>query len=196
MALIDTLEMFPFQEENISYEIFPDIYGTEYHSYIYERPKYVIKKCFDNKFIKKDTEDPSDILSGILVLNQAWEQFDRKLRGFEFDTRSPYKDYDNMDCQLIDFTVKKCGSLTTVMIHTYHRVRNIYHETINSQYGQFYNRQQQTVIDDNDGDIIEYMKDGIINILKHFLNSYITGEFETIFSLDKKFENPELLYNI
>ena len=176
---INTLEMFPFQTENITYEIIPDKYGAEYWSNIYEKPKTCIKKCFDNKFIQMDSD--SNKISGFLVLNQAWEQFDRKLRGFEFNPKSPYRDYDNMECHFIDFTVSPPNneeSISTVVIHTYHRLKNKYIESINSKYGLFFNRQNELNLrneDLRDGEniIIYYIQECIENILLYFLKSSI-----------------------
>ena len=183
----NTLEIFPFQEDNIWYEIVPDKYEAEYSSNIYPRPKSVIQQCFDNKFIKRDTQQ----LSGCLVLNQAWQQFDRKLDGYNYNTKLPHKHYDNMECQFIDFSLKtEPDGRIVVVVHTYYTIRNTYSETINCQYGLFKNSQNEYIINN------EYMEElGIETLLQHFLKAYSIIDFKVIFEFDKPFETLELLYH-
>jgi hypothetical protein len=194
-----TLEMFPFQQENITYEIVPDMYDAQYYSGVYQRPKTTIKHCFSNRFIRcssADTATEAEVLmSGMLVLNQAWEQFDRKLYGFEFNTKSPYENYDNMECRFFDFSVKKQTTGLVVEIHTYHSITNTYNESIDSRYGLFSNRQYHNITANEDMKDDSYHKELNEDIMRHFLKSYSILDFKIIYTLDKKFENPELLYN-
>ena len=135
-----------------------DKFEAEYYSYVYSRPKKSVSNIFQN-ILECYGESDTDV-SFRYYSSQAWDTFDRKLRGFEYEVPCAYDDnvlkFENRDSLYIDFTIKK--DEMTVIIHAYYRNVDLYRESVNSTYGLFSNWRNKYVIDNGDieGDYIRY----------------------------------------
>lgn len=127
-----------------------DKYEAEYYSYVYSRPKKAVLNCFNN-VLKCFAEDEKSI-SFKYYTNQAWDTFDRKLRGFEFDIPYAYDDdivrYENLESTYINFTIKK--DERTVIIHSYYMKCDLYNESVNSTYGLFKNWKSKFIVENDE----------------------------------------------
>jgi hypothetical protein len=127
-----------------------DNFEAEYYSYVYSRPKKVVANCYRN-ILECYDESVTDI-SFRYYSSQAWDTFDRKLRGFEFDIPYGYDDdvinYENRDSLYINFSVVK--EEKTIVINSYYRNSDMYKESVNSTYGNFSNWRSKFIVD-NEG---------------------------------------------
>jgi hypothetical protein len=147
-----------------------DKFEAEYYSHIYSRPKTVVANCFKNILEFYDENDTS--ISFRYYSSQAWDTFDRKLRGFEFNIPYAYDDdviqYENRDSLYINFSVRK--EEKTLVIHTYYRNRDVYRESVNSTYGSFSNWKSKVVIDNesftNNDYSDEYIRHSLFYLFK------------------------------
>jgi hypothetical protein len=183
------IPLLPEQQARLECPYVEDLYGAEYYSGIYSRPLSSVPNCFSNS-LECYEQSPSKS-SFKLKLNQAWDTYDRKLRGFEFETNPAYTknnvEYDNAESAFIDFTVEE----KVITINSYLHITEIYRENINSYIGLFRNyKDRNTVHNKND----VYISFWYIDMVFEYLNcKYNIDEYKFVLK-DKEIANDDLEY--
>jgi hypothetical protein len=171
--------MLSFQVANLDCTAKEQNLEAYYYSYIYPRPKSAsqINNLFKNSITRN-----GDLFE--IILCQAWDTFDRKLVGFEYDIPNAFKNRENASSIHLQFSISKSGFF---VVHSLVEYGDLYYESLNQMSCSFFNRKSKILrINQESSSLCGLIFQEIHKL--HFCSEETLPKFNHLFEFD--FFNP------